>query len=149
MGFGLPGAIGAATARPDRTTLLFTGDGGFQMTLQELGTLAQEKLPVKIMVMDNNCLGMVRQWQELFFDKRYANTLLEENPDFVKLAAAYGIAGGRAYDGTSFTAELEKALATSGPYLIHCAIDPEMNVYPMIPAGKMPGDLIMPGMTDD
>lgn len=149
MGFGLPAAVGAATAQPDRTTLLFTGDGGFQMTLQEMGTLAQENLPVKIMVMDNNCLGMVRQWQELFFDKRYANTLLSQNPDFVQIAAAYGIAGGRAHDGASFSAELEKALATPGPYLIHCAIDPEMNVYPMIPAGKMPGDLIMPGMTDD
>jgi acetolactate synthase-1/2/3 large subunit len=96
--------------------------------------------------MDNSCLGMVRQWQELFFDKRYGNTLLENNPDFVKIADAYGIPGGRAIDGTTLSAELDKAMGVPGPYLIHCAIDPEMNVYPMIPAGKMPQDLLMPGM---
>jgi acetolactate synthase-1/2/3 large subunit len=146
MGFGLPAAIGASSADPGRTTILFAGDGGFQMTIQELGTLAQQNLPVKMLIMDNSCLGMVRQWQELFFDKRYGNTLLENNPDFVKIADAYGIPGGRAFDGTTLLAELDKAMGVPGPYLIHCAIDPEMNVYPMIPAGKMPQDLLMPGM---
>ncbi|MDW7657543.1 MAG: thiamine pyrophosphate-binding protein, partial [Bacillota bacterium] len=149
MGFGLPAAIGAASADPGRTTVLFAGDGGFQMTIQELGTLAQQNLPVKMLIMDNSCLGMVRQWQELFFDKRYGNTLLESNPDFVKIADAYGIPGGRAFDGTTLAAELDKAMSVPGPYLIHCAIDPEMNVYPMIPAGKMPQDLLMPGMEEE
>ena len=148
MGFGLPAAIGAASAQPDRTTVLFAGDGGFQMTIQELGTLAKENFPVKMLVLDNSCLGMVRQWQELFFDKRYGNTLLENNPDFVKIADAYGIPGGRAMDGKTLAVELEKAMQVSGPYLIHCAVDPEMNVYPMIPAGKMPQDLLMPGMEE-
>jgi len=118
------------------------------MTIQELGTLAQQNLPVKILVMDNSCLGMVRQWQELFFGKRYGSTLLQNNPDFVKIADAYGIPGGRAYDGTTLAAELDKALQVRGPYLIHCAVAQEENVYPMIPAGKMPQDLLMPGMEE-
>ena len=91
MGFGLPAAIGAASADPHRTTVLFAGDGGFQMTIQELGTLAKQQYPVKMLILDNQCLGMVRQWQELFFEKRYCNTLLNNNPDFVKIAEAYGI----------------------------------------------------------
>jgi acetolactate synthase-1/2/3 large subunit len=146
MGFGLPAAIGAASAAPERPTVLFAGDGGIQMTIQELGTLAKLQLPVTMIIMDNSCLGMVRQWQELFFGKRYCNTLLDNNPDFVKIADAYGIAGGRAHDGATLRAELEKALAQPGPYLIHCAIDTGENVYPMIPAGKLPQDLIMPGL---
>ena len=146
MGFGLPAAIGASTAAPDRTTVLFTGDGGFQMTIQELGLLAKLQLPVKILIMDNSCLGMVRQWQELFFSKHYSCTLLENNPDFLKIAEAYGLPASRAVDGQSLRESLELALATAGPYLIHCLIDPRENVYPMIPAGKMPQDLIMPGL---
>ncbi|MEA4888878.1 MAG: biosynthetic-type acetolactate synthase large subunit [Clostridiaceae bacterium] len=146
MGFGLPASIGAALAAPKRTTVLFAGDGGFQMTIQELGLLAQLKLPVKILIMDNCCLGMVRQWQELFFNKHYSCTLLDHNPDFVKIAEAYGIPAGRASDGPSLRTELEKALTVAGPYLIHCLIDPRENVYPMIPAGKMPQDLLMPGL---
>ena len=149
MGFGLPAAIGASMAEPDRTTVLFTGDGGFQMTIQELGLLASLNLPIKILVMDNSCLGMVRQWQELFFDKHYSKTLLDNNPDFVKIADAYLIPGGVADDGESLRRELDKALQTDGPYLIHCLIDQNVNVYPMIPAGKMPQDLLMPGFAND
>ncbi len=149
MGFGLPAAIGASSASPERTTVLFVGDGGIQMTIQELGTLAKQKYPVKILVFDNSCLGMVRQWQELFFDQRYCNTILDNNPDFVKIADAYGIPGERAHDGATLSAALDHALQTDGPYLIHCAVDPEMNVYPMIPAGKMPQDLLMPGMEEE
>ena len=145
MGFGLPAAIGASMAAPDRTTVLFTGDGGFQMTIQELGLLASLNLPIKILVMDNGCLGMVRQWQELFFDKHYSKTLLDDNPDFVKIAEAYRIPGGLASDGDSLRRELGKALKTEGPYLIHCMVEQSENVYPMIPAGKMPQDLLMPG----
>ncbi len=149
MGFGLPAAIGAASADPQRLTLLFAGDGGFQMTLQELGTLAKQQYPVKIIVMDNQCLGMVRQWQELFFDKRYGQTLLDNNPDFVQIAQAYGIPGGFAWDGPSLQEQLDQALGQDGPYLIHVATDPQANVYPMIPAGKLPHDLIMPGLQDE
>lgn len=146
MGFGLPAAIGASSARPERTTILFAGDGGFQMTIQELGTLAKLNLPVKILIFDNGCLGMVRQWQELFYGKRYGSTILDNNPDFVKIADAYGIPGGKADDGASLSAELEKATRRQGPYLIHCLVDPTVNVFPMIPAGKMPQDLMMPGL---
>ena len=92
MGFGLPAAMGAKFGAPDRTVCFFTGDGGMQMTIQELGTIMQEKLDVKIIILNNNFLGMVRQWQELFFHERYSNTIME-NPDFVAIAKAYGIAG--------------------------------------------------------
>lgn len=149
MGFGLPAAIGASSAAPDRTTVLFVGDGGFQMTIQELGTLAKENLPVKIFILDNSCLGMVRQWQELFFEKRYGSTILENNPDFVKIADAYGIPGGRAYNGETFQNQLKRAMETPGPYVTHCAVEQSENVYPMIPAGKMPQDLLMPGMDEE
>ena len=148
MGFGLPAAIGASAAAPHRTTVLFTGDGGFQMTLQELGLLASQKLPVKIFIMDNGCLGMVRQWQELFFDKHYCQSLMENNPDFLKIAEAYGIPAGQASDGDSLDEQISLAMAVDGPYLVHCILDPTQNVYPMIPAGKMPQDLLMPGMED-
>ena len=148
MGFGLPAAIGASTAMPERTTVLFAGDGGFQMTIQELGLLAKLQLPLKIFIMDNNCLGMVRQWQELFFNRHYSQTILDNNPDFIKIADAYGLPAGSAFDGESLDEQIEIALGTPGPYIVHCTINPDANVFPMIPAGKMPQDLIMPGMDD-
>ncbi|NLW12690.1 MAG: biosynthetic-type acetolactate synthase large subunit [Clostridiaceae bacterium] len=148
MGFGIPAAMGTATAYPDRTTVLFVGDGGFQMTLQELGVIASHRMPVKIFVMDNSCLGMVRQWQELFYDERYSHTLLESNPDFLKIAEAYGMRAGRAADPESLKREITAAYATDGPYLIHVVLDSSVNVYPMIPAGKLPNDIIMPGLED-
>lgn len=149
MGFGLPAAIGASFAANNRNTVLFTGDGGFQMTIQELGLLAKQNLPVKVFIMNNSCLGMVRQWQELFFDEHYCQSLLDNNPDFVKIADAYGIPGGVAMDGASLNENIEKAFNTEGPYVTHCILDPRENVFPMIPAGKMPQDLIMPGMEDE
>jgi acetolactate synthase-1/2/3 large subunit len=148
MGFGLPAAMGTATAFPDRTTVLFVGDGGFQMTLQELGVIANHNMPVKIFVMDNNCLGMVRQWQELFFDERYSHTILDTNPDFLKIAEAYGIKFGRAIDPEGLKREIMAACETKGPYLVHVVLDASTNVYPMIPAGKLPNDLIMPGFEE-
>jgi acetolactate synthase-1/2/3 large subunit len=148
MGFGLPAAIGAASAAPDRTTVLFTGDGGFQMTIQELGLLAKLRLPVKIFIMNNSCLGMVRQWQELFYNSHYSETLLDNNPDFLKIAEAYGLPAGVASDGESLQEQIRIALATPGPYIVDCILDASENVYPMIPAGKMPQDLLMPGMGD-
>jgi len=145
MGFGLPAAIGASAAAPERTTVLFTGDGGFQMTIQELGLLHKLQLPVKVFIMDNCCLGMVRQWQELFFHRHYSHTMLDNNPDFIKIADAYGLPAGPAFDADSLNEQIRLALATPGPYVVHCAVNPEENVYPMIPAGKMPQDLMMPG----
>jgi acetolactate synthase I/II/III large subunit len=148
MGFGLPAAIGAAAAAPDRTVVLFVGDGGFQMTIQELGLLAKLKSNVKIFIMDNGCLGMVHQWQELFFQKHYSCSILDNNPDFLKIADAYGLPGGQAGDGPSLDAQIRTAMSEPGPYIVHCILDPRENVYPMIPAGKLPQDLIMPGMED-
>ena len=146
MGFGLPAAIGAAHALPDRTTILFTGDGGFQMTIQELGLLKELNLPVKVFIMNNGCLGMVRQWQELFYGRNYASSILDNNPDFCLIAEAYGLPTGLAHDPDSLRAEIAKALAEDGPYVVHVVLNVEDNVYPMIPAGKLPHEIIMPDM---
>jgi acetolactate synthase-1/2/3 large subunit len=136
MGFGFPAAIGAAFGRRDKPVVAIVGDGGFQMTSFELSTAAINKLPVKILVMDNKYLGMVRQWQELFFDRRYSGVDLEGNPDFVKLAEAYGIKGFRIKRSADVTRTLEKAMAyNEGPCLVHCEVEKESNVFPMIPSG--------------
>jgi acetolactate synthase-1/2/3 large subunit len=134
MGFGIPAALGAAIAAPDRTVLAIVGDGGFQMTCQELGTIAQEKTPVKIVIMNNNFLGMVRQWQELFFDSRYSFVHLD-NPDFVKLSEAFGIPARRVSEREKLDETISWALATEGPCLIEVQVEKEENVFPMIPAG--------------
>ncbi len=133
MGFGLPAAMGAAIGTGEMT-YLFAGDGGFQMTLQELSVISNLGLPVKIFVLDNQCLGMVRQWQELFYDKRYSHSLLDRNPDFVTLAKAYGIQGIRLENRETLSI-LDQLLHTPEPVLIHCVVDREENVYPMIPPG--------------
>lgn len=142
MGFGLPAAMGAKFGAPDRTVCFFTGDGGLQMTIQELGTIMQEKLNVKIIVLNNNYLGMVRQWQELFFHERYSATPME-NPDFVAIAKAYGIAS-RAVDNR---AELDEAIAEmlnhDGAYLLVAQVEPCGMVYPMVPAGASVTNMIL------
>ena len=144
MGFGFPAAIGAAFGEPDKIVGAIVGDGGFQMTLAELATAAIHKLPIKIFVMDNRYLGMVRQWQELFFDRRYSGVDLHGNPDFVKLAESYGIKGFRIKRSADVTKIIEKALAYSeGPCLIHCEVEKESNVFPMIPAGAAYKDMII------
>ena len=136
MGYGLPAAIGAAFGVKDKPIIAIAGDGGFQMTMAELATAAIHKLPVKIFVMDNKYLGMVRQWQELFFDKRYSGVDLYGNPDFVKLAESFGIAGFRIKRSADVRKIITKALAhNDGPCVIHCEVEKEDNVYPMIPAG--------------
>jgi len=112
------------------------GDGGFQMTLYELSTIRNHKLPVKILIIDNKYLGMVRQWQELFFDNRLSGVDLEGNPDFVKLAAAYDIKGFHADKPSQIKRVLSDALKYKGPCLIHCEVIKEDNVFPMVPAGK-------------
>jgi acetolactate synthase-1/2/3 large subunit len=134
MGFGLPAAIGAKVAAPEREVVLFVGDGGIQMTLQELGTIMQEGIGVKIVVLNNGYLGMVRQWQELFFGKRYSATVIA-SPDYVQLAAAYGIAGRRVADRSLLDEATSEMLAHRGAYLLDIAVQPEGNVFPMIPAG--------------
>jgi acetolactate synthase-1/2/3 large subunit len=135
MGFGLPAAVGAQIANPDKLVITITGDGSIQMNIQELATVSVNKIPVKIILMENKCLGMVRQWQELFFDKRYSCTILEGNPDFVKLAEAYGIAGARVERNADVPAAVKKCLEHDGPYMLHMVIPKETNVYPLVPSG--------------
>ncbi|MDI9470880.1 MAG: biosynthetic-type acetolactate synthase large subunit [Bacillota bacterium] len=148
MGFGLPAAIGAAKAAPDRPVIAFVGDGGIQMTIQELGTLAEFNLHVIVLILDNQTLGMVRQWQELFFNEHYAASLMDQNPDFVKIAEAYGVRGSRVATPEEYDRAFDEALAERRPYLMHIRVPKEDNVYPMIPAGRDPQDLIMPGMVE-
>jgi acetolactate synthase-1/2/3 large subunit len=144
MGFGLPAAIGAQVAAPDREVWAVVGDGGFQMTLHELATAVQEDLPVRIAVCNNGYLGMVRQWQEMFYEGRYESTQLL-NPDFVKLAEAYGVRGWRAADPEEAREAVAEARAHPGPALIEFQVVQEGeggNVYPMVPAGAALHDMI-------
>lgn len=144
MGFGLPAAIGAQLARPQSLVACVVGDGGFQMVLGELATAALHRLKLKIVIIDNGCLGMVRQWQELFFDKRYQSIRLEGSPDFVTLASAYGIHGLRLHSRAALRQTLAEALAYGeGPVLIHAQVENEDNVWPMIPAGKSAGHMLL------
>ena len=142
MGFGFPAAIGAAVANPDATVVCIAGDGSFQMNSQEMATAAINGVPVKVMILDNRCLGMVHQWQKLFYDKRYSQTLLAPVPDFVKLAEAYGWEGERVEAPGEVTAAIERMLAAEGPYLLDVAISPEQNVYPMVAPGAALGDVM-------
>ena len=135
MGFGLPAAIGAQVAHPDRIVVDIAGDGSIQMNIQEMATAVQYKLPVKIVILNNRFLGMVRQWQELFYGKRYAATCMDCAPDFVKLAEAYGAAGLRADKPTEVEAVLAEGLATAGPVIMDFSVEAEEGVYPMVPAG--------------
>ena len=134
MGFALPAAIGAGIARQDRPIVAVIGDGGFQMTLQELGTIFQAKLPVKMMILNNEYLGMVRQWQELFFSGRYSATELM-NPDFVGIAAAYGMEGKRVTQRTQLGDAIGEMLASESSYLLEVVVEREDNVFPMVPSG--------------
>jgi acetolactate synthase-1/2/3 large subunit len=144
MGFGFPAAIGAQFARPDVEVWAIVGDGGFQMTLCELATAAIHKLPVKVLIINNNYLGMVRQWQELFFDNRLSGVDLEGNPDFVKLAAAYGIRGFYIRKPSEVDDVLAQAHAyNDGPCVVEAVVEKEDNVFPMIPAGAPLRDMII------
>lgn len=136
MGFGLPGAIGAQIGRPDETVVLVTGDGSFQMTLNELATAAEQNLPLKIFVLNNRCLGMVRQLQEFYCNKRYHAVDLTFVPDFAALAEVYGFRGLRADTPDSLAIALTYAFSHPGPVLVDCQIDPEENVLPMVLAGR-------------
>ena len=134
MGFGLPAAMGAKLGTPDRTVILIAGDGGFQMTLQGLGTIMQNNIDVKMVVLNNHFLGMVRQWQELFNDRRYSFTNIE-SPDFVALAQAYNIHSSKISDRKNLKEEIRKMLKTKGPYLLEVIVGKENNVFPMVPQG--------------
>ncbi|MDR3127067.1 MAG: biosynthetic-type acetolactate synthase large subunit [Tannerellaceae bacterium] len=135
MGFGLPAAIGAKFGAPERTVCCFTGDGGFQMTMQELGTILQEQLNVKIIILNNDYLGMVRQWQELFFERRYSSTVML-NPDFSAIAAAYGIASCRVSSREELPEAVSSMMSHEGPFLLNVQVEACGMVYPMVPAGS-------------
>ena len=134
MGFAVPASMGTVVAAPDRHSIVIVGDGGFQMTLQELATIAQDKLPVKIMILNNQFLGMVRQWQELFFEKRYSFVDMH-NPDFIKLADAFGIPAEMVKDRADLDGAMERMLQSKTSYLLDVRVEKEQNVFPMVPAG--------------
>jgi len=142
MGFGLPAAFGAQYAQPDKTVVAFIGDGGFQMTIQELGMINQWKMPVKIVILDNNFLGMVRQWQQLFYDKRYSSVELQ-NPDFLKIAEGFGITGKKIEEVSSLKEAVAEMLAYPGPYLLHVMVEKEDNVFPMVQSGAGVGEIVL------
>ncbi|MDI5835232.1 acetolactate synthase 2 catalytic subunit [Shewanella xiamenensis] len=142
MGFGLPAAIGAQVARPDATVVTVSGDGSFMMNVQELTTIKRRKLPVKILLIDNQKLGMVKQWQQLFFEERYSETDLSDNPDFVLLASAFDIPGRTIFSSDEVEEALTEMLAAKGPYLLHVAIDDAFNVWPLVPPGASNSDMM-------
>lgn len=143
MGFGLPAAIGAKLARPQDTVIAVSGDGSFMMNVQELGTIKRFRLPVKIVIIDNQRLGMVKQWQQLFFNERYSETDLSDNPDFVALAAAFAIPGHCITRKDEVESALEAMFTWPGPYLLHVRIDEKDNVWPLVPPGAANEDMIM------
>lgn len=140
MGFALPAAIGAKMAAPDRDVVAIIGDGGYQMTIQELGTIFQTKVPVKIVVLNNDFLGMVRQWQELFFDRRYASTEMV-NPDFVAIAKGYHIEAKRVNERNDLARSVQEMMEHPGAYFLEVCVEKEGNVFPMIPTGASVSDI--------
>lgn len=135
MGFGVPAAVGAQMARPDDMVICVSGDGSFMMNVQELGTIKRKQLPLKIVLLDNQRLGMVRQWQQLFFDGRYSETNLSDNPDFITLASAFNIPGQRITRKDQVDAALDALFNSEGPYLLQVSIDELENVWPLVPPG--------------
>ncbi|MEH5014009.1 acetolactate synthase 2 catalytic subunit [Phytobacter diazotrophicus] len=142
MGFGLPAAVGAQVARPNDTVICISGDGSFMMNVQELGTVKRKQLPLKIVLLDNQRLGMVRQWQQLFFNERYSETTLTDNPDFLVLASAFGIPGQHITRKDQVEAALDTMLSCEGPYLLHVSIDELENVWPLVPPGASNAEML-------
>ena len=142
MGFALPAGIGAKYGAPDRDVCIFVGDGGLQMTIQEFGTIMEYDIPVKVILLNNNYLGMVRQWQELFFKERYSETLMQ-NPDFIKIADAYGIKGRKIVKREELDEAIEEMLEHDGAYLLEVEVETKGMVYPMVPAGGCVSDIIL------
>ena len=143
MGYGFPAAIGAKLARPEKTVIDVAGDGSIQMNIQELATACQYKCPVKVAILNNQFLGMVRQWQELFYEKRYASTVMDVAPDFVKLAEAYNAVGLRATKKSEVEAVIKEALATDNTVVMDFMIAKEEGVFPMVPAGKSTTEMLL------
>ncbi len=143
MGYGLPASVGAQLAMPDKQVICVAGDASLQMNIQELATIVQNKLPIKIIILNNCYLGMVRQWQELFYAKNYSCTCMEGQPDFVKLADAYGLTGFRICDPADLKPNLEKALACPGPVIVDVRVAREENVFPMVPSGAALDDMLL------
>jgi acetolactate synthase-1/2/3 large subunit len=143
MGFGLPAAIGAQFARPDKLVFSIVGDGGFQMSIPELATIVNHALPIKIVVMNNGYLGMVRQWQTLFHNNRLSQVELSCFPDVEKLAGAYGFKGRTVEKVEELAAALENAVREPGPYLLNVKVSPTENVYPMVPAGGAINEMML------
>jgi acetolactate synthase-1/2/3 large subunit len=142
MGFGLPAALGAQMAAPDQLVVCISGDGSIQMNIQELATIRENDLPVKVVLMNNGFLGMVRQWQELFWDRRYSAVDTGSWPDFVKLADAYGIAGHRLTNKATLTDDLRTILQAEGPAFVDVRVTKEENTYPMIAPGAAARDMV-------
>jgi acetolactate synthase-1/2/3 large subunit len=142
MGFGFPAAIGAAVGCPDKTVVCVTGDGSIQMNIQELATVVENRIPVKILILNNGYLGMVRQWQELFWDNRYSQVDMGQTPDFVKLAEAYGATGIRLTQKGTLVDDLKAAIATPGPVVVDIRVTREENVYPMIAPGAAAREMV-------
>jgi acetolactate synthase-1/2/3 large subunit len=143
MGFGLPAAIGAQFARPDKLVFAIVGDGGFQMSIPELATIANHALPVKIIVVNNGFLGMVRQGQELFYNNRLCAVQLDTFPDAEKLAGAYGFPGRTIDKPHELRSALQDAVRSPGPYLLNVRVSPHENVYPMVPAGAAINEMVL------
>lgn len=143
MGYGLPAALGAQAACPNRQVIVVCGDGGFQMNMQEIATLVQNRLPVKIVILNNNFLGMVRQWQELFFDRRYSQTCMELPIDFIKLADAFGASGFTASKPSEVEDVIKKGFATKGPVIMEFRVAREEKVLPMVPAGASLSEMVL------
>ena len=142
MGFGFPAAIGAKMAKPDKHVVAIVGDGGFQTTIQELGVCSQHNIAVKIVILDNEYLGMARQWQQLFFERRYSSVDLV-SPDFITIAKGYGVPGQMVSDASQLDAAVETMLAAEGPYLLHVKVIKEENVFPMIASGKAVDEIVL------
>ena len=140
MGFALPAALGAKMGAPEREVVAVIGDGGFQMNIQELGTIFQTQAAVKIVILNNDFLGMVRQWQQLFFDKRYASTEML-NPDFVRIAEGYFIDAKRVTERKEMTVAVAEMMKSAKPYLLEVCVEKENNVFPMIPSGASVSDI--------
>lgn len=142
MGFGLPAAMGAAIGCPEKVVCCVSGDGSVQMNMQEMATCAQEQIPIKVFIMNNGYLGMVRQWQELFWDGRYSHVDTGSYPDFVKLAEAYGATGVRLTDKATLVEDIRQAIGTEGPVLVDVRVTREENTYPIIPTGHAARDMV-------
>ena len=142
MGYEVPAAMGAQLGRPDRVVWSLAGDGGFQMTMCELATIVENNIPVKFAIFNNGFLGMVRQWQDIFYNKEYFATSWTRNPDFVKLAEAFGMMGIRVTERSQSMDAIRKAMAHPGPVLVDFMVREEENVYPMIPPGQTTAKLM-------